>query len=61
MKSFNIIELLNTSSCVRRLLRFGSGHAGIEKIRRIFFQKAQAAPLHEQSPAAMSETIKLVE
>ena len=45
-----------TSSCVRRLLRFGHAKGGIAAMAKPHCCKeAQAAPLHERGPAAMSE------
>jgi len=44
-----------TSSCVRRLLRFGFNIVEIAAMAKPYCCKeAQAAPLHERGPAAMS-------
>jgi hypothetical protein len=44
---------------MRRLLRFGTGKAGIEKNPRvIFFEEAQAAPVHKIIFAPQKRYIK---
>jgi len=45
----------NTRPCIRRLIRFGSGKAGIAAMAKPYRSKeAGAAPLQEQCHAAMS-------